>query len=566
MTVSVDIQVASDGSRKIDGVAEMVSPHLFDWGWYEDVYSLSFGQRAQAFDHFLELGFGLDFDPAPLVSTRFVKAIGQSYGWRISDGMALFATLGAVTSASPIGWSPRVIPAWISAQLGLARQTAQATRFDELLYRLRAVSVLSPHPALRRAPWREEWPSLMDALVALSDDEVLEANCATDLTVYPSEHRDLARVLDDPAKTFDHMWSDGLRQNRMKYLGTTAPRWMTHDQLVRSAVMTLFGSAVAERLVDRDSAVRNLPTKPLRSYEGSVETLESLRTFDPRREADPLSFEQLLELVPTVESASLAIVTSPGTPTVRLNAPQIRRSEAILDTDLFTGRVRERVGRVVYSINLGLYDHTPIPPELDDCAYYLLTDAADVQGDLPWRIVRPTLADRDIKRLCLWYKTHPHLMFPEARHSVWIDGNLECLPGSEHVLVAQEALAEVSTFVHPDRDCVYEEAKAIIKLSLDDKDVIDGCVSRMREGGMPEHRGLFETNVLYTKPHDYAVTRFLDRWWRNVFFGSRRDQMSFTFAAFQTGVHISPIDNQHSTKSSRYFRKRAHRNAGGRAL
>jgi hypothetical protein len=234
--------------------------------------------------------------------------------------------------------------------------------------------------------------------------------------------------------------------------------------------------------------------------------------------------------------------------------------------DLLASNPRSSVEFVVYSINLGLYDYMPIPPNLPNCSYYLITDAAKVDSNLPWRIVRPTLAERDSKRVCLWYKTHPHLLFPETLNSVWIDSNIVCLPGSEKVITAQEALSEVATFAHPDRNCVYKEAQAIVDIGLDRLEVISAVVEKMRSQGMPANNGLYETNVLYTKSRDYAVRKFMNQWWNNVFFGSRRDQMSFTFAAHQTGIEISPLDGRNSTKTSRYFTKRAHRYAGGRQL
>jgi hypothetical protein len=132
--------------------------------------------------------------------------------------------------------------------------------------------------------------------------------------------------------------------------------------------------------------------------------------------------------------------------------------------------------------------------------------------------------------------------------------------------MAHETLAEVATFIHPDRNCIYEEAEQISRLGLDHSETIQTCVKRLHEAGMPLQNGLFETNVLYSKPADYAVRNFYDTWWRNIFLGSRRDQMSFTFAAFLTNVMITPLDNRHSTKTSRFFRKRPHRQPKGRTL
>ena len=565
-TTSPPAAPSPDLSPQRAGILAGLSRHLFDWQVYAQISNLETDDPQLAFLHFCDIGFDLDLAPAPLVDIRFVKTVGAGVGWPVGNVKDLLATLGAVGAGSTIGWSPRVVPAWIAAQLGLSQQAAAAMRFEDLLQMPRQPIALSPHPGLTATAWDAEHPTLADALAARVTDAALGANSILDLAQYPRQHADLARSLTAPAEVFDHAWSSGLRQNRLKYLGATAPNWMNHDQLLRNCVLTLYKAAIADRVMDGDKAADRIPDRPTDRFRGNPDTLRIARQFDPKTGENPPELEPLLELLPLVDSRAGFLAPVPGVEPVVRFAPVVHRPEAVLDSDVFTGRLRERTERVVYSMNLGLYDETPVPPQLDDCAYYLLTDAARVQPDLPWRIVRPTLSERDRKRLCLWYKSHPHLLFPEARHAIWIDGNIESLPGSEAILTAQEALAEVAAFAHPDRDCIYEEAEAIVNLGLDDPQVIEACVARMRSTEMPAHNGLFETNVLYTRPRDYAVARFLDRWWREIFLGSRRDQMSFTYAGFLTGVEISPLDSRHNAKTSRFFRKRPHRNAEGRLL
>ncbi len=222
---------------------------------------------------------------------------------------------------------------------------------------------------------------------------------------------------------------------------------------------------------------------------------------------------------------------------------------------------------MVYSINLGLYDDEPTPPEMDDCEYFLITDAQKLCSNSPWQIVRPTLAERDLKRLCLWYKTHPHMLFHGVDHVTWIDGNIISAPGAGKLLEAHETFSELATFQHPDRNCIYEEAASVVALGLDQPDVIEKHVGRLKSCGVPENCGLYETNVLYSKPMDYAVAHFFDTWWREIFLGSRRDQMSFTLAAHLSAhVVINSLDGTKCAKNSKYFSKRKHVRPVGRSL
>lgn len=539
---------------------------LFDPIWYSAAHNLDLEGYESALDHFTAIGFAMGLDPAPLVDLRFVVQIGKGVGWRIDSPDLLFKTLAAVAADSAIGWSARFVPSWLRLQLGLQEKDVRRLSFLEMLASAVDVEQLSPHPGLRPSPRSESWTSLLDALTFLVADDQINDQSRVDLQEYVRQHRDLQQTLNSDALIFDHMWSQGLTENRLKYLGSMAPRWMTHEQLVRFSAFCILKVDIGTKLTEADRAHRSLPTKPLALFSASTNAIHACFAYDPAGQGDPPSFEDLLSAVSCSDNPATQIVTGarPRPVVPILGSPAIKTE--VLDTDLMSGKVNEPGSRVVYSINLGLYDHTPIPPLMEDCVYYLITDARDLPSDLPWRIVRPTLSERDRKRLCLWYKTHPHILFPDIQNAVWIDANVECLPGSERVLIAQETLAEIATFTHPDRDCIYEEGAEIARLGLDDPIVIEACLKRLRENGMPAHAGLYETNVLYSKPNDYAVRKFFDSWWKHIFLGSRRDQMSFTYAAFLTDIHISQLDSRHSAKSSRFFRKRPHRLAVGRTL
>ena len=118
------------------------------------------------------------------------------------------------------------------------------------------------------------------------------------------------------------------------------------------------------------------------------------------------------------------------------NKPNTRTSNNLInkiltDEELLSKRNFETNRRIVYSVNIGGYDELPIPPQMDNCSYFLITDAVEIHSDIPWTIVRPTFNESDIKRLCLWYKTHPHILFPNADFVTWIDSNIECHSSSE---------------------------------------------------------------------------------------------------------------------------------------
>ena len=538
-----------------------VSELVFDWTYYGEKHGLNFSTCREAFQHFSEQGMFSKLDPSALVSCEFVLYWAHLNGQPIQTAGEFFEWLQSLPAESEIGWSPRMIPKWIVLQL--AEMPDSGVSMLDLLGRELPAGGFSAHPGLvSTMPARRE--DTIAGFLARQDDEFIRGASLMDLAKYVSQHKDLAKAGLTASAIFDHVWCYGLRQNRLSYLGNKAPRKINHLQLFRTALSVVFAKTFEGRTIDKDLPPARLPSGNVVFLNSSNGELKSILLYDPANDAEPPPLEHFHEVGSKLGGGKLIVFGSLDQP--RESGPAIHGAAPLLDTDLLRGATGQRSRRVVYSINLGLYDEMPVPPALDDCDYYIVTDARSMPSNLPWRIVRPTLAERDRKRLCLWYKTHPHLLFPHAQHALWIDGNLDCLSGSEKVVEAHETLSELATFQHPDRDCVYEEAKAIDALALDLPQKIKAMVDKMKAAGLPQNYGLFETNVLYSKPADYRVRSFFDRWWREIFLGSRRDQMSFTFAAFMTEIEITPLDNNRCAKDSRFFRKRAHRDMKERTV
>jgi hypothetical protein len=551
----------SDAAEDRDGWTLPVSDLVFDWTYYGGKHGLTFGNCFEAYQHFTEQGMFSKLDPSLLVSCEFVLYWGHLNGQPIHTAEDFFGRLQSLPADSEIGWSPRMVPKWILLQLPEAPGAGE--RLLDILGQDLPAAGLSAHPGLAlSAPANGE--KTVAGFLSRQDDEFIRGASLVDLAKYVSQHKDLAKAGLTASAIFDHVWCYGLRQNRLSYLGNKAPRKMNHLQLLRTALSVVFAKTFEGRTIEKDLPRTRLPSGNVVFLESANGELESILRYDPANESEPPPLEHFHEVISKLGGGKLVVFGTLHRP--QPPGPAIHGAAPLLDTDLLRGLRSHPSRRVVYSINLGLYDEMPVPPELDDCDYYMVTDARTMPSNLPWRIVRPTLTERDRKRLCLWYKTHPHILFPDAQHALWIDGNLDCLSGSEKVVAAHETLSEVATFQHPDRDCVYEEAKAVDALALDLPQKVKAIVDKMKAAGLPQNYGLFETNVLYSKPGDYRVRAFFDRWWREIFLGSRRDQMSFTFAAFMTGIEITRLDNNRCAKDSRFFRKRAHRDMKERTV
>ena len=167
-----------------------------------------------------------------------------------------------------------------------------------------------------------------------------------------------------------------------------------------------------------------------------------------------------------------------------------------------------------------------------------------------WRVVQvePLFQD-DLSRSSRLYKIKPHLWLPEYEKSIYVDGNF--IVRGNVVKLADELLAQkpMWAFDHAcskgdQRACIYEEHRAIVKMyqetgNLKDKlEVMAAQVERYRQEGFPEGAGLINGGVLIRAHHHPDVIHTMNIWWEEVVSGSKRDQLSFNYAAWKTGLSV----------------------------
>lgn len=122
---------------------------------------------------------------------------------------------------------------------------------------------------------------------------------------------------------------------------------------------------------------------------------------------------------------------------------------------------------VVYTADLGAHDQTWEPADQDPPVRFVRFDShAWPDVDTAWErrtaeLHPPGLNDRLAAR---WYKTHPHVLFPDATFTIWVDACLEIVSPTfaADVVSAIEShhAADVAMFAHPDRDNVADELAA----------------------------------------------------------------------------------------------------------
>jgi len=214
---------------------------------------------------------------------------------------------------------------------------------------------------------------------------------------------------------------------------------------------------------------------------------------------------------------------------------------------------------VVYTAIAGKYDLLKEPPgkllkEADFVAFcdFTLPNTA-------WQIRKVCSEFEDPCRNAKIHKILPHLFFPEAAYSLWIDGSVKITRPFPIRQWIQEHLREHdwAVFKHSERQCIYEEGDACIRLAMDDPAIIRNQMARYRSEQYPPNNGLVESPVILRR-HTEAVRRLNEAWFQEIKNNSRRDQLSFNYIAHKNSLKFSHLPDSLRYGPGRYFRIQFH--------
>ncbi len=171
----------------------------------------------------------------------------------------------------------------------------------------------------------------------------------------------------------------------------------------------------------------------------------------------------------------------------------------------------------------------------------------------PWRIVACDADHADPTRNARRRKVLAHEYFGEYDVSVWIDGNFLVVGDIRRLVEEKLGSCGMLVFDHgltigDPRTCIYEEHRAIVAMGeadgrfKDDPAAMQAQMERYRRAGYPENNGLTYSAVLVRRHNAPDVVRTMNAWWHEIENGSKRDQLSFNYAAWKEGLRFGWLE------------------------
>ncbi len=160
-----------------------------------------------------------------------------------------------------------------------------------------------------------------------------------------------------------------------------------------------------------------------------------------------------------------------------------------------------------------------------------------------WEIKPLINIKKDPVRTARYHKIFPHLLLKKYKNSIWIDSNINILTDSLEKRVEDliQNNEKIASGIHPERNCIYQEAKACVELKKDDTFTILKQIEFIKKEKYPKNNGLFETNFLFRDHHDPKIIKTMEDWWFMVSNFSRRDQLSFNYVLWQNKIECNQL-------------------------
>lgn len=206
---------------------------------------------------------------------------------------------------------------------------------------------------------------------------------------------------------------------------------------------------------------------------------------------------------------------------------------------------------IIYTCIAGKYDkHLMQVEPVPGVRFVCFTDSVGYLKAPGWEVLPLASPARltsghDINR---YHKFFPHRILPDARWSIYIDGNIR-FEGDWRDMIARvrDAGAGMGTFWHPDGHNLSTEIDACHryrKFDERDRTVIDGQIAcYVRYGVNPELP--IPTNNVLVRDHTAAnLEPAMSLWWSQLFEFTKRDQISLPFVLQQSGLAWQPLDGE----------------------
>jgi hypothetical protein len=241
-----------------------------------------------------------------------------------------------------------------------------------------------------------------------------------------------------------------------------------------------------------------------------------------------------------------------------------RHADELMNLSDWKGRQgRPVVQACIYSAIYDQYDILKAQPtQTVPTDFVCFTDSPRLAPIGPWRIIRNNRRNLSPRMRAKYFKIMSHRIFPHGRLSlreafpngiwwqvtkydylIWIDGSVQIKrPDFVEQVISHIGNSGWTLFVHPDRDCIYDEALASAEMRKYQGLPIHKQVENYRAEGYPEHNGLVATGIIGRNPRDDRLRAINEMWWLENVKWTHQCQLSLPVVIWRLGRSFDAIN------------------------
>jgi hypothetical protein len=205
-----------------------------------------------------------------------------------------------------------------------------------------------------------------------------------------------------------------------------------------------------------------------------------------------------------------------------------------------TRPVSVRSDKVVYTAILGRVDLLRAPEIVDDGWDYVCFSDEPIDCS-PWRLAPIERSEPTLARDARYLKVNATTLLPGAAVSLWLDGNIELAASAQALVDRYLDGPDIVLHAHPERDCLFDEAVAVIDQGKDATATVMAQVLRYARSGVPPNTGLHATAAILRR-HTPRIRQLEATWWGEIARGSHRDQLSLPYALQSNHLRCAEFD------------------------
>lgn len=189
---------------------------------------------------------------------------------------------------------------------------------------------------------------------------------------------------------------------------------------------------------------------------------------------------------------------------------------------------------IAYTAIFGEYDTVKEPTRKTPGWRYVLFTDQPFKSKV-WEVIQAgDNASANPQASARYLKLNPHIVLGEHTKSLWVDGSFQINCNLNHWF-ADHCKEPMTCILHPIRNCVYEEARTVVRNKRKGTEGLAEQIKRYETEGLPQYNGLIQSGILM-RWNTPEVIEFNKMWWEETMNNSMRDQISFAYCHFKNPV------------------------------